>query len=59
MEYYRPQMAVYATAIEAAVGEPVRRCVLLFLNPAGAHAVEVPRLGEAIAALAGVLSPTP
>jgi len=55
VEYYRPQMAVYATAIEAAVGEPVRRCVLLFLNPAGAHAVEVPNLAEAIAALPAVL----
>ncbi len=40
-EYYRPQMAVYATAIEAAVGEPVRRCVLLFLSPTGARAVAV------------------
>ena len=51
VDFYRPQMAVYAMAIEAAVGEPVRRCVLLFLNPAGAVAVELPDLPGAVAQL--------
>jgi ATP-dependent exoDNAse (exonuclease V) beta subunit len=50
VEFYRPQMTVYATAIEAAAGEPVVRCVLLFLNAAGARAVEVPDLAAAVAA---------
>jgi ATP-dependent exoDNAse (exonuclease V) beta subunit len=55
VDFYRPQMAVYATAIEAAVGEPIRRCVLLFLSPTGASAVEVGNLAEAIAQLPTVL----
>ncbi len=59
VDYYRPQMAVYAAAVEAAVGEPVRRCILLFLSPTGAHAVEVPHLAEAIAALPAVLAAGP
>ena len=33
--FYRPQMAAYAAALEAATGEPVARCVLLFLSPTG------------------------
>ena len=41
VEFYRPQLSVYATAVEAAVGEPVRRCVLLFLTPASATPREV------------------
>ncbi|MEV6487491.1 UvrD-helicase domain-containing protein [Actinoplanes sp. NPDC051633] len=46
-DYYRPQMAAYATALEAAVGRPVARCVLLFLHPGGAEAWEVPELDTA------------
>jgi ATP-dependent exoDNAse (exonuclease V) beta subunit len=45
---YRPQLAAYAAAMEAAVGEPVARAVLLFLSPAGARAVPVPTLEEAV-----------
>ena len=59
VDYYRPQMAVYALALQAAVGEPVRRCVLLFLNPAGAHAAEVTGLDQAIAALPAAVLPRP
>ena len=51
VEFYRPQMAVYAMAVEAAVGEPVQRCVLLFLSPSGAVPAVVPGLAEAVAQL--------
>ena len=33
---YETQLSVYAKAVEDAVGEPVARCVLLFLRPEGA-----------------------
>jgi ATP-dependent helicase/nuclease subunit A len=33
VDFYRPQLAAYAAALEAAAGEPVARCVLLFLAP--------------------------
>jgi hypothetical protein len=51
VDFYRPQMAVYAMAVEAAVGEPVRRCVLLFLSPTVAVPAEVPGLDAAVAQL--------
>jgi RecB family exonuclease len=34
--FYRPQLAAYAAALEAATGEHLARCVLLFLSPTGA-----------------------
>jgi ATP-dependent exoDNAse (exonuclease V) beta subunit len=34
--FYRPQLAAYAAALEAATGERGARCVLLFLSPTGA-----------------------
>jgi len=49
VERYRPQLAAYAAATEVAVGERVSRAVLLFLSPAGARAVEVPGLADAVA----------
>lgn len=39
--HYRPQLAAYAAAVEAATGEPVSRCVLLFLTPHGHHERQV------------------
>jgi ATP-dependent exoDNAse (exonuclease V) beta subunit len=51
VDFYRPQMAVYALAVEAAVGEPVARCVLLFLAPSGATAAPVTGLAGAVAQL--------
>jgi ATP-dependent helicase/nuclease subunit A len=34
--FYRPQMAAYAAALQAATQEPVTRCILVFLSPGGA-----------------------
>jgi ATP-dependent helicase/nuclease subunit A len=51
VDFYRPQLAAYAAALETAVGEPVARCVLLFLAPAGAEAWEVPELQPAMTAI--------
>ncbi len=34
--FYRPQLAAYAAALQAATGERIARCVLLFLSPTGA-----------------------
>ena len=34
--FYRPQMAAYAAALQAATNEPVTRCILIFLSPYGA-----------------------
>jgi len=48
VDYYRPQMAAYAYAVEAATAEPVVRCILLFLTPGGAHTREVGDVPEAI-----------
>jgi len=45
--FYRPQLAAYAAALEAATGEPVARCVLLFLSPDGAVARIVDDIDEA------------
>jgi ATP-dependent exoDNAse (exonuclease V) beta subunit len=50
-DFYRPQLAAYAAAVEAAAGEEVVRCVLLFLSPTGAEAWEVPQLPAAITAV--------
>ncbi|GLY97377.1 UvrD-helicase domain-containing protein [Actinoplanes sp. NBRC 103695] len=47
-DFYRPQMAAYAAAVEAATSRPVARCVLLFLHPNGAEAWEVPDLQAAV-----------
>jgi ATP-dependent exoDNAse (exonuclease V) beta subunit len=49
--FYRPQMAAYAAALAAAAGEPVARCVLLFLSPTGAEAWEVPEIAAAMTAI--------
>jgi len=46
---YRPQVAAYAAALEAAVGEPVVGAVLLFLAVGGAHEEAVPDLAGAVA----------
>jgi ATP-dependent exoDNAse (exonuclease V) beta subunit len=51
VDFYRPQMAAYAAALQAATGEPVARCVLLFLSPDGAEPWEVPRIPAAITAI--------
>ena len=50
-DFYRPQMAAYAAAVEAATSRPVARCVLLFLHPDGAEAWEVPSLAAAVTAV--------
>jgi hypothetical protein len=42
-------MAAYAAAVSAATGEPVARCVLLFLSPGGADALVVPEIPAAAA----------
>jgi len=34
--FYRPQMAAYAAALQAATQESVTRCILVFLSPGGA-----------------------
>ena len=51
VDFYRPQLAAYAAALEAATGEQIARCVLLFLSPTGAEAWEVPELGAAVMAV--------
>jgi ATP-dependent helicase/nuclease subunit A len=48
IDYYRPQLAAYALAVEAAAGEAVADCRLLFLTPYGAIDRAVDRLPEAI-----------
>ena len=45
--FYRPQMAAYATALQAATNEPVTRCVLVFLSPHGAIERTVEGIEEA------------
>jgi ATP-dependent exoDNAse (exonuclease V) beta subunit len=45
MEHYRLQGGAYALAVEAATGEPVNRCVFVFLTEAGAIERELPDLG--------------
>ncbi len=49
VDYYRPQMAAYAAAIEAATGDAVARCVLLFLSPTGTQHRDVQDLTAATA----------
>ncbi|HLK44893.1 MAG TPA: 3'-5' exonuclease [Acidimicrobiales bacterium] len=51
VERYRPQLAAYAAAMEAAVGEPVARAVLLFLSTDGARAVTVDGIRDAVASV--------
>jgi ATP-dependent exoDNAse (exonuclease V) beta subunit len=47
--FYRPQMAAYAAALQAATQEPVTRCVLVFLSPGGAVERTVEGIQEAAA----------
>ena len=47
--FYRPQMAAYATALQAATNEPVTRCILIFLSPYGATERTVRGIEEASA----------
>ena len=47
--FYRPQLAAYATALQAATQEPVTRCILLFLSPGGAVERTVEGIKEAAA----------
>ncbi len=47
--FYRPQLAAYAAALEAATGERVARCVLLFLSPTGAVARTVDDIDATVA----------
>jgi ATP-dependent exoDNAse (exonuclease V) beta subunit len=56
VERYRLQGASYALALETATGEPVARCVFLFLMPEGAWAREVDALDRAIAEVREVMS---
>jgi ATP-dependent helicase/nuclease subunit A len=53
--FYRPQMAAYAAALQAATQEPVRRCVLLFLSPGGAVERTVEAIQEAAALVRGAV----
>jgi ATP-dependent exoDNAse (exonuclease V) beta subunit len=48
---YQVQTAAYAVAVESATGEPVVRCVLCFLDPAGAreHVIQGQVLADAVA----------
>ena len=56
VERYRLQGASYALALETATGEPVARCVFLFLTPEGAWARDVDVLDRAIAEVRAVVS---
>lgn len=47
--FYRPQLAAYAAALQAATQEPVTRCILLFLSPGGAVERIVEGIQEAAA----------
>jgi len=47
--FYRPQMAAYAAALQAATQEQVIRCILLFLSPGGAVERTVEGIQEAAA----------
>jgi len=47
--FYRPQMAAYAAALQAATQELVTRCVLVFLSPGGAVERTVESIQEAAA----------
>ena len=41
LAHYRVQGAAYAIAVAAATGEPVDRCVFVFLAPGGVREVEI------------------
>jgi ATP-dependent helicase/nuclease subunit A len=41
LAHYRVQGAAYAIAVSAATGEPVDRCVFVFLSPTGAREVVI------------------
>ena len=47
--FYRPQMAAYAAALQAATLEPVTRCILVFLSPGGSVERTVEGIQEAAA----------
>jgi len=47
--FYRPQMAAYAAALQAATQEPVTYCILVFLSPGGAVERTVEGIQEAAA----------
>jgi ATP-dependent exoDNAse (exonuclease V) beta subunit len=47
MAHYRVQGAAYAIAVETATGQPVERCVFVFLSPDGVR--EVPVAGDELA----------
>ena len=46
-ERYRLQTATYALVVEATVGRPVHRCLLVVLGPSGATEVEIDELDAA------------
>ena len=56
VERYRLQGASYALALEAATGEPVARCVFVFLGTNGADEREVSDLPRAMDQVRAVLS---
>jgi len=53
--YYRPQLAAYAAALQAATSEPVTRCILLFLTPDGATARTIDRIPEAASLIRNIV----
>ena len=53
---YRLQGASYALALEAATGEPVHRCVFLFLGAGGADTREVSDLPRALEEVRALLA---
>jgi ATP-dependent helicase/nuclease subunit A len=55
---YRLQGASYALAVSLATGQPVGRCVFVFLSPAGAREREVADLDAAIAEVRTILATT-
>jgi ATP-dependent exoDNAse (exonuclease V) beta subunit len=55
LERYRLQGASYALAVERAAGEPVRRCVFLFLEPGRATVREVADLAGAMRDVQGLV----
>jgi ATP-dependent exoDNAse (exonuclease V) beta subunit len=46
--FYRPQLAAYAAALHAATGQPVARCILVFLSPGHASERTIHDLTEAV-----------
>jgi ATP-dependent exoDNAse (exonuclease V) beta subunit len=46
--FYRPQLAAYAAAIQAATGERAVRCILIFLSPHGTIERQVDDIADAV-----------